>query len=205
MRSKTAFKFAILLTIAVAGPAMLGAQVQISSSPGGNIQIGGGGSGGAGGGQGCFVGSGGLVGAFTNGSGVIVETPVCIGGNGSISFAVPTGATQLQLGINDNKYTDDTGSFSINGTTMLQTYNNPTGGGDAADWASSVVGTCTNGTPRSRLAATKPVKSPTTPPPSATMGVARSTRAASNLSNTPLTVASVLCCSPAGITCEMTR
>ena len=32
------------------------------------------------------------------------------------------------------------GSFSINGTTMLQTYNNPTGGGDAADWASSVVG-----------------------------------------------------------------
>jgi len=114
MSSKTAFKFAILLTIAVAGPAMLGAQVQISSSPGGNIQIGGGGSGGAGGGQGCFVGSGGLVGAFTNGSGVIVETPVCIGGNGSISFAVPTGATQLQLGINDNKYTDDTGSFSIN-------------------------------------------------------------------------------------------
>jgi len=32
------------------------------------------------------------------------------------------------------------GSFSINGTTMLQTYNNPTTGGDAADWASSVVG-----------------------------------------------------------------
>lgn len=32
------------------------------------------------------------------------------------------------------------GSFSINGTTLLQTYNNPLTGGDAADWASSVVG-----------------------------------------------------------------
>ena len=35
--------------------------------------------------------------------------------------------------------------------------------------ASSVVGTCTNGTPRRYVAATKPARSPTTPPPSATM------------------------------------
>mmetsp|Transcript_30483 Transcript_30483/g.98479 ORF Transcript_30483/g.98479 Transcript_30483/m.98479 type:complete len:224 (+) Transcript_30483:3907-4578(+) len=38
------------------------------------------------------------------------------------------------------------------------------------------VGTCTTGTPRMNVAATKPVRSPTTPPPSATMQVSRMQR-----------------------------
>ena len=43
--------------------------------------------------------------------------------------------------------------------------------------ASSEVGTCTKRTPRKRLAATKPARSPTTPPPSATTKPRRSTLA----------------------------
>ena len=39
---------------------------------------------------------------------------------------------------------------------------------------SSVVGTCTNGRPRSVVAAAKPARSPTTPPPSAITAVRRS-------------------------------
>ena len=41
-------------------------------------------------------------------------------------------------------------------------------------WASSVVGTCTKGRPRSAVAAANPARSPTTPPPSATTAVRRS-------------------------------
>src|SRR5436305_1243423 len=43
----------------------------------------------------------------------------------------------------------------------------------ASTWARSVVGTCTSGRPRSSVAAAKPARSPTTPPPSATTGVRR--------------------------------
>ena len=39
--------------------------------------------------------------------------------------------------------------------------------------ANSVVGTCTNGTPRFKMLATKPAKSPTVPPPNATITLAR--------------------------------
>lgn len=69
-------------------------------------------SGNGGGSLGCFLGSGGLVGVFTNGSGVIQAQPLCIGG-GQVNLSTPAGATQLQLGIVDNKYVDDTGSFSV--------------------------------------------------------------------------------------------
>ena len=41
-------------------------------------------------------------------------------------------------------------------------------------WASSVVGTPTQATPRSQVAAAKPARSPTTPPPSATTASSRS-------------------------------
>lgn len=41
-------------------------------------------------------------------------------------------------GVHD--FTQGPGSFSINGTTLLQTYNNPLNGGDTADWASTVTG-----------------------------------------------------------------
>ena len=36
--------------------------------------------------------------------------------------------------------TPGAGSFSVDGQTMLQAFNNPLGGGDVADWASSVYG-----------------------------------------------------------------
>ena len=42
-------------------------------------------------------------------------------------------------------------------------------------WATRVVGTCQRGSPRANVAATKPARSPTTPPPTATMCVLRST------------------------------
>src|SRR6185312_8029790 len=65
----------------------------------------------------CFVGLAGLGGAFTDSSGHVVQ-PLCIG-NGPIEFTTPTGATQLQLGINTGRQADNTGSFvvdvSING------------------------------------------------------------------------------------------
>ena len=47
---------------------------------------------------------------------------------------------------------------------------------EESTWASSVVGTCTKSTPRSSIAAAKPARSPTTPPPSATSVVLRSGR-----------------------------
>ncbi len=48
--------------------------------------------------------------------------------------------------------------------------------------ASSVVGICTNGSPRSAVAAANPARSPTTPPPSAITAVRRSTPASSSAS-----------------------
>ena len=48
--------------------------------------------------------------------------------------------------------------------------------------ASSVVGHCTNGTPRLKVAAAKPARSPTTPPPSATTGESRSRRSSTKRS-----------------------
>lgn len=44
-----------------------------------------------------------------------------------------TGAGQRDL-------TPGAGSFSVDGQTMLQSFNNPVGGGDVADWASTVYG-----------------------------------------------------------------
>ena len=57
-----------------------------------------------------------LVGAFTDSSGNVLQ-PIYIG-NGPATFAPPIGATQLQLGVNDNEMTGTTGSWtvSVNGT-----------------------------------------------------------------------------------------
>src|SRR5579875_3449518 len=52
----------------------------------------------------------------------------------------------------------------------------------ASTWASSVVGTCTSGSPRKSVPAAKPARSPTTPPPSATTGERRSIPASSRRS-----------------------
>lgn len=51
----------------------------------------------------------GLMGAFTDTQGNVIQ-PVAIGS--SATFLVPQGATQLQLGTNDNIYGDNTGSFT---------------------------------------------------------------------------------------------
>lgn len=52
-----------------------------------------------------------LVGTFAN-NGVIVGQPFAIG-NGPATFTVPAGANQLQLGINDNYNSDNTGSLTV--------------------------------------------------------------------------------------------
>ena len=50
--------------------------------------------------------------------------------------------------------------------------------------ASTVVGTCTTRTPRIQVAAQKPARSPTTPPPSATTAPVRSIPASANRAQT---------------------
>jgi hypothetical protein len=53
-----------------------------------------------------------LVGTFANSGGAIVGTPFAIG-DGPDSVTIPTGATQLQLGVNDDRFGDNTSSWSI--------------------------------------------------------------------------------------------
>ncbi len=52
-----------------------------------------------------------LVGTFATSGGVIVGTPFAIGDSASIT--VPTGATQLQLGVNDDIFGDNVGSYTV--------------------------------------------------------------------------------------------
>ena len=53
-----------------------------------------------------------LMGVFADSDGVIIGKPFGIG-DGPYQVAIPTGATQLQLGINDDSYWDNTGSFVV--------------------------------------------------------------------------------------------
>jgi hypothetical protein len=53
-----------------------------------------------------------LVGTFANSSGAIVGTPFALG-DGPTTITVPTGATQLQLGVNDDIYHDNAGAFTV--------------------------------------------------------------------------------------------
>ncbi len=52
-----------------------------------------------------------LVGTFADVTGTIVGTPFHIGPGGS--FVVPVGATQLQLGVNDDFFSDNEGSLTV--------------------------------------------------------------------------------------------
>jgi hypothetical protein len=54
-----------------------------------------------------------LIGAFANNSGQLIGTPFAIG-NGPGPFFVPAGATRLQLGVNDNLFSDNVGSWNLN-------------------------------------------------------------------------------------------
>jgi hypothetical protein len=53
-----------------------------------------------------------LVGTFTDDNGAIVGQPFEVG-SGPTVLAVPTGATRLQLGINDDIFADNLGSFTV--------------------------------------------------------------------------------------------
>jgi hypothetical protein len=53
-----------------------------------------------------------LVGTFANSSGAIVGTPFALG-DGPTTIVVPTGATQLQMGVNGDIYHNDVGSFTV--------------------------------------------------------------------------------------------
>jgi hypothetical protein len=79
----------------------------------------------------CPLGIGGLAGSFTDGSGVIKQA-LCIGL--SQSFVVPSGATTLLLGINDDKYVDNTGSFSVSAQVGGGTATNYTIAGTSMPW-----------------------------------------------------------------------
>jgi hypothetical protein len=58
-----------------------------------------------------------LVGTFANSQGQIVGSPFAIG-DGPITFIVPAGASQLELGVNDNLFSDNTGSWNLNVTMV---------------------------------------------------------------------------------------
>lgn len=52
-----------------------------------------------------------LVGTFTDDTGAIAGSPFAIGSGGT--FVVPVGATRLQLGVNDDQFDDNTGSWVV--------------------------------------------------------------------------------------------
>jgi PEP-CTERM motif len=72
-----------------------------------------------------------LVGTFADGTGAIVGTPFFVG-TGPVSFAVPAGATQLLLGMNDDFFLDNTGSLSVQVA-------DPTGGGGSIPEPASIL------------------------------------------------------------------
>ena len=52
------------------------------------------------------------MGTFATNTGAIVGTPFKIG-DGPTVLTIPGGATQLQLGVNDDKFADNTGFWSV--------------------------------------------------------------------------------------------
>ena len=75
------------------------------------------------------IGLAALVGTFTDSTGTIVGSPQALG-DGPTTLPIPAGATQFQLGINDDNYADNSGSFSVqvtqtpvsNADLVLNTY-----------------------------------------------------------------------------------
>lgn len=53
-----------------------------------------------------------LVGAFTDNSGTLVGQPFFLG-DGPKTFSIPSGASQLQLGFNDDTFADDFGALNL--------------------------------------------------------------------------------------------
>ncbi len=67
-----------------------------------------------------------LVGAFTDSTGAVIGTPFVLG-DGPTNVTAPTGATQLQLGINDDYFSDNTGSLlvQVSGPSAVSTIPEP--------------------------------------------------------------------------------
>jgi hypothetical protein len=76
-----------------------------------------------------FLGA--LIGTFADSNGVIVGTPFFIG-NGPLSLFDPLGGTQLELGINDDKYFDNDGGLTVS----IETSDVP----EPAAWAVLILG-----------------------------------------------------------------
>lgn len=57
-----------------------------------------------------------LVGTFANNAGVIVGTPFKIGDSRAVT--IPQGATRLQLGVNDDRFKDNRGSWQVQVSTV---------------------------------------------------------------------------------------
>jgi PEP-CTERM motif len=70
-----------------------------------------------------------LIGDFVNASGLVIGSPFATG-DGPFSILVPTGATALQLGMNDDIFFDNTGALNIGVTTVPE----------PATWALMLVG-----------------------------------------------------------------
>ena len=75
----------------------------------------------------------------------------------------------------------------------------------ASTIASSVVGTCTTGTPRSQPAATQPPRSVVAPPPKVTTASERVKPASPSVSQQAAAVATVFADSPSGTTSSVSR
>jgi hypothetical protein len=73
-----------------------------------------------------------LIGAFADASGAVVGNPFLVG-NGPFSVAAPGGATQLLLGVNDDIFSDNSGSLRVE-------VDGPGGVPEPAAWAMMIAG-----------------------------------------------------------------
>ena len=77
-----------------------------------------------------------LIGDFADASGVVIAGSIFVPGNGPFHVSAPTGAVYLQLGVNDDIFTDNSGSWSIqvDGSTVTSAVPEP------STWAMMVLG-----------------------------------------------------------------
>jgi PEP-CTERM motif len=73
-----------------------------------------------------------LIGDFTNSAGVVIGTPFAPG-DGPFTISIPTGATELSLGINDDIYSDNSGALTIGVTGV-------SGVPEPSTWAMIILG-----------------------------------------------------------------
>ena len=74
-----------------------------------------------------------MIGAFTDASGVVIGTPFATG-DGPFTIPVPAGAIYLDLGVNDDIYSDNSGALLVDVTGLAS------GVPEASTWAMMVLG-----------------------------------------------------------------